>query len=452
MRHMDTITKRYATRNVPRYTSYPTAPHFNGEVGGETYRRWLAELPHDAEFSLYLHVPYCREMCHYCGCHTKVTRKDQPLYDYAATLVREIEMIGAMISGAKKVKHVHWGGGTPSLLPDQAFRDVVAALKSSFSFAEDIEHAIELDPRTVTPELAKTLGDCGITRASLGVQDFTPDVQEAIGRIQPKETVVNSVVALRANGIDAINLDLMYGLPLQTAEGMRKTAEEAAALEPARLALFGYAHVPWMKKHQRLIDEAALPGVEERLQLAAVARETLEARGFRTIGLDHFAHETDSMAIADRDGTLHRNFQGYTTDSADVLIGFGVSSIGKLPQGYAQNAPDLGGWTRAIEAGEPPIVRGKELSQDDRARAAIIEQMMTAYDVDLDEIAGHFGCDPADFAESLDRLEELIEDGLVTVDGSHVTVSEAGRPYVRIAAAAFDTYLAAAAARHSVAV
>jgi len=449
---MDTITQRYATRNVPRYTSYPTAPHFGDEVSGSVYADWLADLPSDLDLSLYLHVPYCREMCLYCGCHTKVTHKDEPLLAYAATLVREIDLIGSMVSGAKRVRHVHWGGGTPSLLPDPAFRDVVAALHRSFHFADDIEHAIELDPRTVTPELARTLGDCGITRASLGVQDFAVDVQEAIGRIQPKEVVVRSIEALRDNGIEAINLDLMYGLPKQTVEGMRRSAEEAAALNPSRLALFGYAHVPWMKKHQRLIDEAALPDVATRLAMAAAARETLEQAGFRAIGLDHFARDDDSMAIAEREGRLHRNFQGYTTDSADALIGFGVSSIGKLPQGYAQNASDIGGWRRAVEAGVPPIVKGKALSSDDRARAAIIEQLMTAYDVDLSEIAGQFDQDPAAYGPSLRRLDEMVADGLVEIDGYRVAVSETGRPYVRVAAAAFDSYLAAAAARHSVAV
>ncbi|MBB4305301.1 oxygen-independent coproporphyrinogen-3 oxidase [Rhodobium orientis] len=449
---MDTITERYATRSVPRYTSYPTAPHFGPEVTGEVYAGWLRALPADTELSLYLHVPFCREMCHYCGCHTKVTHKDAPLYDYAEVLVREIAMISAMVPGGLPVSHIHWGGGTPSLLPDRAFRDVVEALQKGFSLADNLEHAIELDPRTVTPELAKTLGDCGITRASLGVQDFSYDVQQAIGRIQPKENVLDSVAALKANGINAINLDLMYGLPKQTVDTMRATAEAAAALQPSRLALFGYAHVPWMKKHQRLINEDDLPGVEMRLELATAARDALKSIGYHAIGLDHFAHNDDSMAIADREGTLHRNFQGYTTDGADALIGFGVSSIGKLPQGYAQNAPDIGGWKRAVDAGMPPIVRGKALSEDDRTRAAIIERLMTVYDVDLAEIATHFHRDPADFHESLEQLDELVADGLVDVDGYHVTVRPAGRPYVRVAAAAFDTYFAANKARHSVAV
>ncbi len=446
------ITKRYATRNVPRYTSYPTAPHFGPEIDGETYAGWLAELPAKTELSLYLHVPYCQEMCHYCGCHTKVTRRDEPLYDYAEMLVREIEMIGGLAAGEKLVRHIHWGGGTPSLLPDSAFRQVAAALQGAFRFADTVEHAIELDPRTVTPQLAKTLSDCGITRASLGVQDFSREVQEAIGRIQPDDVVIASVDALRANGIDAINLDLMYGLPLQTVEGMKQSAERAAALHPSRLALFGYAHVPWMKKHQKLINEADLPDVETRLELASAARATLEKHGFTAIGLDHFARGDDPMAIADREGKLHRNFQGYTTDSADALIGFGVSSIGKLPQGFAQNAPDIGHWKRAIEAGTPPIVRGKALSGDDRARAAIIERIMTAYEVDVAAVARHYDRDPSDFGESFAQLDELVADHLVRVDGYHVVVNKAGRPYVRIAAAAFDSYLAAAAARHSVAV
>ncbi len=449
---MEKLVSKYATRNVPRYTSYPTAPHFSAEVTPEIYAGWLRDLASGTELSLYLHVPYCREMCWYCGCHTKVTHQDGPLLSYAETLVSEIAMIGGLLGRGRPVRHIHWGGGTPSLLPTQAFRAVVDRLKASFDLTGELEHAIELDPRTVTEELAATLGACGITRASLGVQDFNEGVQAAIGRIQSFEVVERSVNALRAAGVEAINLDLMYGLPKQTPDHMRETVDLALRFSPSRLALFGYAHVPWMKKHQRLIDEADLPGVEGRLELAAAARERLAENGFIAIGLDHFARPDDEMAIAAREGTLKRNFQGYTTDAAPALIGFGASSIGKLPEGYIQNAPDVGGWRRAVEAGHPAIVRGKALDDDDRARALIIEEIMTAYEVDVAAVAASYGIAIADFDASFDHLSELVEDGLVAVEDKRVTVLDAGKPYVRIAAAAFDSYLAAAAARHSVAV
>ncbi|PLX37485.1 MAG: oxygen-independent coproporphyrinogen III oxidase [Hyphomicrobiales bacterium] len=445
---MEYLVSKYATRNVPRYTSYPTAPHFSADVTPEMYEAWLRDLPAGGDLSLYLHVPYCQEMCWYCGCHTKVTKKEAPLVSYGKTLAAEVALIGKLIGEKRPVSHIHWGGGTPSLLPDASFRAVVASLREWFDLDGDLEHAIELDPRTVTTRLADTLAECGVTRASLGVQDFNAEVQAAIGRIQSFEVVENSVNALRGAGINAINLDLMYGLPKQTPEDIRETVDLAMKFKPSRLALFGYAHVPWMKKHQRLIKEEELPGVEGRLALAAAARDRLAEYGFEVIGLDHFAQPDDPMAIASRDGTLKRNFQGYTTDAAPALIGFGASSIGKLPQGYAQNAPDIGGWSRSVEDGHPPIARGKALDDDDRARALIIEEIMTAYTVDVAAVAQEYGIDIAEFDSAFEQLGELIDDNLVAVEGKVVTVLEAGRPYVRIAAAAFDSYLAAAAARH----
>jgi len=453
MRDMNTsLHARYAARTVPRYTSYPTAPHFTGAVGADLYRGWLAALAPEAPVSLYLHVPYCRAICHYCGCHTKAARRDDPVVDYAERLVDEIGLVADTIGHRLGVAHVHWGGGTPSLLPAPSFRAVVAALTSRFRFLDGAEHAIELDPRTVTPELAAMLAEAGITRTSLGVQDFDPAVQTAMGRVQPFPVVEQAVAALRAVGIEAINFDLMYGLPHQTAETIRSTVDLAMRLGPTRIALFGYAHVPWFKKHQRLIDEMALPGATERLALEATAREALAACGFLPIGLDHFARPDDEMARAEADGTLRRNFQGYTTDQADTLIGFGASSIGRMPQGFVQNDPDIGRWSRAVEAGRLPVVKGKALDADDRLRGAIIERLMCDYRVDLAAVTAAHGVGLAAIADGVERLAELIRDGLVAIEGDTVVITEAGRPFVRLAAAAFDAYLAQAAARHSMAV
>lgn len=448
----NTIELKYATRSVPRYTSYPTAPHFGEGVDAALYASWLAGLSDRAPVSLYLHVPYCRAICHYCGCHTKAALKDEPVIDYAEGLVKEIDLVRAAIGRRLPVAHLHWGGGTPSLLPIPSFRAVVEKLREAFDIPATAEHAIELDPRTVTPELARALAEAGVTRASLGVQDFDEAVQRAIGRIQPIETVAAAVTALREAGIAAINFDLMYGLPHQSAATIRRTVELAHGFAPSRIALFGYAHVPWFKKHQRLIDEAALPGATERLALERTARAALAEFGYEAIGLDHFAMPEDDMAVAAHSGDLHRNFQGYTTDACDTLIGFGASSIGQSKAGFVQNDPDIGRWRRAVEAGRLPIAKGKALDDDDRLRAAIIERIMCDYAIDLDAVCAAHGVGVDAVADAFGRLEEPARDGLVTIDGHRLTVTEFGRPLVRIVAAAFDVYLARAAARHSVAV
>lgn len=454
---MITNLSGYATRNVPRYTSYPTAPHFGGDVTETDYAAWLAALDPGARLSVYLHVPYCRSICHYCGCHTKAVLRPQPVADYAKTLRDEIGLAAGYLDiggpeGGRPVVHLHWGGGTPSLLSPRDFKAIVATLRDRFDVLAGAEHAIELDPRTVTPELVETLAATGVNRASLGVQDFNAAVQAAIGRIQPFELVARVVGDLRAAGIGAINMDLMYGLPHQAGADVERTVDLTAELRPARIALFGYAHVPWMKTHQRLIDAAALPGATERLEQADVAANRLITHGYVRVGIDHFALPDDPLAIACGNGTLRRNFQGYTTDPADALIGFGVSSIGKLPQGYVQNAPDIGGWRRAIQTGCLPVVRGKALSADDNARAEIIERLMCDFEVDADAVLARHGLDPDGLADSHAALEPLIADGLAERQDSVIRVPAPMRAFVRLAASAFDAYLPGGAARHSVAV
>ena len=307
-------------------------------------------------------------------------------------------------------------------------------------------------PRTVTAELAETLRQAGITRASLGVQDFDLKVQETVGRVQPYDQVKASVDALRAVGIEKINLDLMYGLPFQSLETIRNAVDLTVSLDPSRLALFGYAHVPWMKKHQRLIPEDKLPNAEERIVLFDEASKALMEHGYEQIGLDHFAKADDPLAIAAREGSMRRNFQGYTTDEADTLIGIGASSIGKLPQGYIQNSPDFGGWERAVDAGQLPIARGIALDQDDRARATIIMSLMTAYEANVAEVAEAFGVALEPLRACYHQLEELEADGLAERSGDIVRVTHVGRPLVRLVAAVFDAYLHTGKARHSVAV
>lgn len=435
-----------AERNVPRYTSYPTAPHFTSAVGADVYAQWLERLPRAASLSLYIHVPFCSELCFYCGCNTRAMRKRAPVDRYAERLLDEIALVGAL--AGRKLTHLHWGGGTPSILGPQWLETIAARLASLFDLSALKEHAIELDPRRLDRPLVATLARIGVNRASIGMQDASPHVQQAIGRVQPFEQVERAAQWLREAGITNLNIDLMYGLPEQGVRDVARSAELAASVAPQRLALFGYAHVPWFKTQQRLIDEAALPNLSERLEQAQVAAETLEGLGYEAVGLDHFALPDDALAVAAREKRLRRNFQGYTTDEAGALIGLGASAIGKLPQGFVQNAPDLAGYARAVAGGSFATMKGLALSDDDRLRAAAIERLMCDLEVDLAALEGGAPY----FTRELTTFHSLAEEGIVAVDGTRVAMTPEARPFVRIAAAVFDTYLGASEKRHSVAV
>ncbi|MEK8124333.1 oxygen-independent coproporphyrinogen III oxidase [Methylocystis sp. IM4] len=448
---MDPASLALAERSAPRYTSYPTAPHFSKTIGDAEMRDWLAALDPHASLSLYFHVPFCREICAYCGCHTKAMRQEAPLTAYKETLLREVEMT-AQATLARGVSSIHWGGGTPSILGPARFREIVSRLRDLFDFSPEIEHAIELDPRLLDAPMAEALAEAGITRASFGVQDLNDHVQAAAGRVQPFEVAARAAGLLRAVGITALNLDLMYGLPSQSVEDAARTAAMAASLEPQRLAVFGYAHVPWFKANQKLIDAAALPGAAERLAQASAVRSTLERAGFEAIGLDHFARPEDPLAVAAREGRMRRNFQGYTIDQATALLPFGVSAIGRLPQGFVGNATDLAGWRRAIEADRFPVTRGLAFSFEDLARGDVIERLMCDFAVDYGVIAQEHGFAADAFDEAGPQLRRLESDGVVELTGRRLAVTERGRPFVRLAAAAFDAYLEGSAARHSAAV
>lgn len=423
-----------AERAVPRYTSYPTAPHFHAGVTAVDARAWLGAIDPAATLSLYIHVPFCAAMCAYCGCHTKVTRRFAPIAAYIESLRAEIRLLAAA-TPARRVLRLHWGGGTPAMLGATGLRQVTEALPLAFDLSELGEHAMELDPRGVDAELVQTLAAIGVTRASLGVQDFDPEVQVAIGRIQPFATVRDAVDRLRDAGITALSLDLIYGLPHQTEAKLAHSLALAHALAPDRLALFGYAHVPWMKKHQRLIDAAALPGAAERLAQARAARLLLETFGYVGIGLDHFARPEDALTRAARAGRLRRNFQGYTDDPASVLLGLGASSIGQLPQGFVQNAADIGTYRQAIAAGRFATSRGLALTEDDRLRGSVIERLMCDFAVHPPA---------ALLAEAMSALRPLIEAGVVELRDGSIALTEAGRPFLRLTAAAFDAHLSAA--------
>ncbi|MDE2133647.1 MAG: oxygen-independent coproporphyrinogen III oxidase [Alphaproteobacteria bacterium] len=437
---------------VPRYTSYPTAPHFHGGVTGEVFRGWLAALPRGMGLSLYLHVPFCDTLCWFCGCHTRIVNHYSPLASYLGVLLKEIETVAAIIGPGHPVTHIHWGGGSPTMLSPDDVRKLAAALAAHFTIAPDAEFAIEIDPRGLKDEMIAALAEAGVNRASIGVQDCDETVQRAINRIQPFEVTRSAVERLRAAGIAALNIDLIYGLPHQTQAHVARTIEMALTLAPQRFAVFGYAHVPNFKKHMKLIDEKVLPDAEERLAQFELAHAMLCARGYVAIGLDHFARPGDSLAAAQKAGKLARNFQGYTTDDAPALIGLGASSISALPQGYAQNMTEVPEYRKAIEAGELTVVRGIALNDDDRLRRAVIERLMCDLAVDLDAIGAPFGKSAADFRAELAALVPFAQQHMVRIDGARLVVAPESRAAVRLVAAAFDSYLAKSSAVHAVAV
>lgn len=435
------LIARYDGR-VPRYTSYPTAPHFRPDIDARAYAGWLAALPRDAALSLYIHVPFCDRLCLYCGCHTSVVRHEHPKRLYAQALAKEIKLLANALGHRAMVTQIHWGGGTPTALPDDELLMLMDTIHHCFHVATGAEIAIELDPTTLTPTTFETLRRMGVTRASLGVQDFAEDVQKAIGRMQSFAQTKAAAVALRGLGVTSINLDLIYGLPCQTDASVTQTAQMALALMPDRAAVFGYAHVPWMKKHQALMPEATLPDAPARLRQEHAIRMVLEREGqMRPVGLDHYAREDDAMAKAARTGTLQRGFQGYTTDTAPILLGVGASAIGALPQGYVQNEPRVPLYEQAIDQGRFAVARGVALTAEDRLRRAVIERIMCELAVDLSAMAAGAGADGKALLADAAPLAGYAADGLVEWNGAALRVTERGRPFVRNVAALFDAYL-----------
>ncbi|AWK87628.1 oxygen-independent coproporphyrinogen III oxidase [Azospirillum thermophilum] len=446
------LLAKYDGLRVPRYTSYPTAPHFSAAVGPGQYEGWLAAIAPGQSGSLYLHVPFCQSMCWYCGCHTKIVARYAPIAEYLAHLRREIGMVADRIPGRLTVRHIHFGGGTPTMMVPDDFEELMELLRQRFDVVPEAEIAVEIDPRTLTESMARALGRSGVNRASLGVQDFDQTVQEAINRIQPREMTERALAWLAAAGITSVNLDLMYGLPHQSVESVTRSAAIALEMKPDRLSVFGYAHVPWMKTHQKKIDESVLADTLGRWEQFAAISDTLTAAGYEAIGLDHFARPDDELAVLQSEGRLARNFQGYTTDDAEVLLGFGASAIGALPQGYVQNAVPFDQYAKAIDAGQLPTGKGFALDDEDRLRRDIIVRLMCDLSVDVGDVAAEHGRDPAMFDAELAAMGDLVADGVAVVEGRRVHVPESARPLMRIVAARFDSYLSTGAGRHSRAV
>jgi oxygen-independent coproporphyrinogen-3 oxidase len=442
---------RYA-KPVPRYTSYPTAPHFGPEVNAAVYEAWLRDIEPGSTVSLYLHVPFCDRLCWFCGCHTKQVLRYDPIAAYLESLYREIELVSALVRDRVVVTAIHLGGGSPSMLLPTDMARLGSLLRERFSVSPAAEISIEIDPNDMNEERYEGLVALGITRASIGVQDFDRTVQIAINRIQTFEQTASVVAGVRASGVRSVNLDVLYGLPHQTIDKLSATIEQALSLEPDRLALFGYAHVPWLKTHQKMIDEAALPGTQSRFEQARSAGALIGAAGYVPIGIDHFAKPSDSLALAARSGRLHRNFQGYTTDDASALIGLGASSIGQLRQGYVQNITATGEYRKAVDQGLLPTARGVALSKDDMARAFVIERLMCDFAVSIPDLVRRFPDEAPQIIEEM-RVAALMDaDGIVEMHDDVFAVAPAGRPFVRSVAAGFDVYLQRGSARYSIAV
>lgn len=437
---------------VPRYTSYPTAPHFHEGIGCDIYAQWLGELTERDTLSLYVHIPYCDRLCWFCACHTKHTLKYEPIANYLKSLMKEISAVGARVSSNAKVTAVHFGGGSPTMLDPADMIMVMNALRTAFTFADDAEISVEMDPNDLDEARYDGLAAIGMTRASLGVQDFDPKVQKTINRIQTFEQTKSVADAVRARGVHSVNCDILYGLPYQTLDTLKETVSDIISLAPDRIALFGYAHVPWMKKHQTMIPEEALPGVEERYTQMKTAAAMLVEAGYQPIGIDHFGKPDDKLAMAARNGTMRRNFQGYTDDQATALIGFGASSIGQLPQGYVQNMVATGEYERMAQGQGLTAIRGIALSEEDKMRSHVIERIMCDFAFDFATVKEKFGAMADDVIAEARQFARTNQDGLCVATDEGFVLTETGKPLARTMASIFDAYLGNGKGRHSIAV
>ena len=431
---------KYAMEAVPRYTSYPPATHFHTGVGLADWADWMSRQAPAPQTSIYVHIPFCKTMCWYCGCHTTIPNRHDRIARYLDALDHDICRRAALAPADARVCHIHFGGGSPDMLRPAEFIAIMNRIRTRFTVEPDAEIAVELDPRGVTPDLCAALAEAGVTRASLGVQDLSEAVQALIHRIQPRATVEAAADMLRATGIRAINMDMMYGLPGQTCDRVTATARALTDMGTDRVSVFGYAHVPWFKKHQRAIPEDRLPGASERFDQMMAAANALAEGGYEAIGFDHFARPQDPLARAARNGGLRRNFQGYTTDPSDLLIGLGASAISECAQGYVQTETDPVRYAEAVKSGQDMLVRGVARTPDDYATGLRLADLLCRFALPLS---------PAD---DLDALADMIADGLVRRVGDQLAVTAAGKPYVRNLAARLDPAFRVAPRQHSVAV
>ncbi len=424
---------------VPRYTSYPTAPQFRNDVSGDIFANWIEEITPGSSISLYVHVPFCRTLCWFCACRTQGTQSDAPVKAYLEVLKAELALLRARLPKGVTLSRLHWGGGTPTLLRPSMMQELAGLIASIAPFATNAEFSVEIDPNEIDEPRLDALAAAGMTRASIGVQDFDPEIQKTIGRIQSFEVTRDAVDMIRARGITSLNADILFGLPHQTRERMTTSVQKLLSLQPDRVALYGYAHVPWMAKRQQLIPSEALPTPQERLELYETGRKLFLCDNYAEIGIDHFATADDGLTIAHKAGALRRNFQGYTDDTSDVLIGIGASSISRFPQGYAQNTSATAAHTKAIRDGQFSTTRGHVFVGEDRLRARLIEALMCDFRIDAGEIRQRFGVGQAKIDAMFEAANQAFP-GILNIGNSALSIPVDARPLTRIIARSFDAY------------
>lgn len=424
---------------VPRYTSYPTAPHFKHGFPSDTVANWIKAIPSGNSISLYVHIPFCRRLCWFCACRTQGTATAEPVRAYLETLKQELATLKGLIAPGVTMEHLHWGGGTPTLLQPEMITELTDAILDTLPLADGAQFSVEIDPSEVDGPRMDALAAAGMNRASIGVQDFDPMIQEVIGRPQSYEITKETVDGLRQRGITSLNMDILYGLPHQNEARITDSVNKLISLGPDRVALFGYAHVPWMARRQNLIPTEALPTPEGRLELFNTARDLFLKAGFDEIGIDHFAKPEDGLSTAQKAGTMRRNFQGYTEDSSEVLIGVGASSISRYPQGYAQNEPATSKYQAAARAGDLAISKGHVFDHEDLVRGRIIELLLCDFEVDFAQVANELSDDVARLMALADGLDEAMPDTLI-FDGTRMIIRKEAYPLSRIIARYFDAY------------
>jgi len=425
----------------PRYTSYPTALEFNEDFKYNEYLKFLDEGKN--ALSIYVHLPFCRSACYFCGCNVVFTSKQDRLSRYVQYLKKEIDIFKEHIDSNREVIQFHFGGGTPTFYSAFELDEIVSYIKKAFpNWSKDAEISVEIDPRFFNQEQMEVFKKHGFNRISFGVQDFEPKVQEAVHRIQPFEQTKAAVDLARSYGIDSINVDLIYGLPYQSLESFKRTLQKVIELNPDRLAVFNYAHVPWLKKTMRKFDETTIPSPAVKLAIFQHTMEFFESNGYKMIGMDHFAKPQDELFGAIAKGELHRNFQGYTTKGGANLIGIGLTSIGEGSRYYAQNTKDMKAYEAAIDSGKLPFERGVVLSDDDFIRKAVIMELMANFSIDIARVESELNINFKEyFADAIDSLQEFIKEGLVSLDNNKLQVSQTGTLLIRNIAMPFDAYM-----------
>lgn len=442
----------HLSKPVPRYTSFPTAPHFHAGVNATQYEKWLHAVPRNEGISVYIHIPFCDRLCWFCGCHTKMIQRYDPIPVYLKSLEREIALVRGRLGFAPRISQLHLGGGSPSLLRGADLLRLRETLENHFRMDVETQISMEIDPSDMTGAEFADLKAFGITRASIGVQDFDEKVQRAINRPQTFEHTAHAVSELRGIGVRSVNIDALYGLPYQTLETIETGMHLVTSLKPDRVALFGYAHVPWVKTHQKMIPEDSLPGPEERLKQAQTAAALLQADDYLQIGIDHFARPDDGLSIAATTGRLRRNFQGYTDDPCSTLIGLGASSIGRLPTGYVQNHTPTAHYMREISEGRLPIARGVAFTPQDRLDSDIIEDLMCRFETDISSLRKVHGDLASDLSDRMQTIVAADADNLVQFDGNRLVIPPTARPFTRTVASWFDSRLMDNKAQYSIAV